>query len=362
MESLRKHYFLTVVILVSFLVFMLSSIFLILLRRDYTAYNAKLEKIRIAYHALAEAYPSPTKENLNLSEKNTKDLREILVKKKTSLIAENNILPNDDNITGIEVLAKIQGFLIDFENATLYSGPFGKKNNIVLPEKEAFGFAKFSSSNTAAPSDRSAPKLDLQLGILRYILTELYAARPISIEAIEREAVIEFSEQKKDPSSKETRPSRRKSIRTVKRASKPEDIFQVDPTITAQVPGSIQTMGFKVVFSGYTDCLREFLVRIADFEIPLVIRDISVKPQSFKKDNDVNTRSSRFKSSSSGNPFDNLFDGSGKSPNKPVDEAFDSSSLGQEPVVSNNESVFTVILEYIQIITEMPESTKTIKK
>ena len=360
MKSLRKHPFLTTVILVSFLVFMLSFIFLILLRRDYTASDAKLEKIRIAYHALAEAYPSPTKENLNLSEKNTKNLRDILVKKRNSLIAENNILPNDNDITGIEVLAKIQGFLLDFENATLYSEPLEMESKIVLPEKEAFGFAKFSGSNTAAPSDKNAPKLDLQLGILRYILTELYAARPISIQAIEREAVIELNDQKKDFSAMRTRSSRKKSIRTVKKSLNPEDIFQVDPAITAQVPGSIHTMGFKLVFSGYTDCLREFLVRIADFEIPLVIRDISVKPQSIKEDNDVNTRSKRFKSSFSSNPFDSLINGSDKSSNKSIDKNFNSNK-GQEPIVSNNESIFTVILEYIQIITEMPESVKTIK-
>ena len=339
----------------SFLVFVLSFVFLVLLHGDYSASNAKLEKIRNAYHALAEVYPSPTEENINLSETNTQNLQEILLKKKTSLIAENNILPNNNRITGIEVLAKIQGFLVDFEEASTYLDPFGVEKEIEILENEAFGFAEFAGSNTVAPSDENAPKLDLQLGILRYILTQLYAAQPFSIEAVEREAAIKLDNDKIDPSSKPTRNVSRKTRKSKKLPKKMEDIFQIDPVITAEVPGSIETMGFKVIFSGHTNSLREFLGRIAKFEIPLVIRDISVKPKLIGKENDENNPSNRFKASPKDNPFNKLFNVLDKSNKESSDETFNPSSIIQKPLISNNESIFTVVLEYIELATEIPE-------
>ena len=356
MEFVRKHPILSTTFGISLLGFFTSLIFLLLLHSDYIASNDALKKIRRSYNTLANVYPSPTIENLTLSEKNTEYLKNILLKKKNALIAENNIFSNNIKINGIELLANIQGFLQDFEEASTYQDSFGVEKKIRLPENEAFGFAKFAGSNTATPPDRNAPRLNLQLSILRYILSQLYAAQPISLVAIEREAVIELGSDKESLAPKTTRSLRKKLTRNSKKSQKSQDIFLVDPAITAKVPGSIETMGFKIVFTGYTSSLREFLVRIANFEIPLVIREIFVKPSLIENEGKDKAGSNSSKASLAENPFNQLFNDFKKSTDRKIGKNFDQSTVNQKPVVSNNESVFTVILEYIEVVTEIPES------
>ena len=52
----------------------------------------------------------------------------------------------------------------------------------------------------------------------------------------------------------------------------------VDPRVTARVKGFIDTMAFRITFTGQTAALRNFVVRLAEFELPILVREVEVEP------------------------------------------------------------------------------------
>ena len=55
------------------------------------------------------------------------------------------------------------------------------------------------------------------------------------------------------------------------------DFFGIDPRTSARVPGSVDTIPFRLTFVGNTAVLRDFLNELALFKVPVVVRSVEVE-------------------------------------------------------------------------------------
>ncbi len=130
-----------------------------------------------------------------------------------------------------------------------------------LKSDERFGFAEFAH---VGPEQDEIPAVFRQRLVMQYLLEQLFDARPERLLAVRRER----------PTSATSRDTRA----TTTTAS--ADLFEVDPRMTARVPGFVDATAFRLEFTGGTGTLRTFLNRLSIFELPLVVRSVEVERQS----------------------------------------------------------------------------------
>ena len=63
-------------------------------------------------------------------------------------------------------------------------------------------------------------------------------------------------------------------------SSSVSDFFQIDPRISARVPGFVGATAFRLTFISNTESLRILLNKLATFELPLVVRSVEVEPSA----------------------------------------------------------------------------------
>lgn len=147
----------------------------------------------------------------------------------------------------------------------------------VRPEAARFGFAAYA--NEGPDAERIEPVFQ-QRQIAQFLLEALFEARPRALLAVKREPPL-------------TRKQKEERVAAVRAAAEggvapepeeapdiPEgsDFFLVEPRVSARVPGFVDTMGFRLVFTGQTATLRTFINRLAEFELPIIAREIEVEP------------------------------------------------------------------------------------
>ncbi len=286
--------------------------------------------------------PAPSEENVSASKLNIKDLESELASIRADLQRGSRFSTSSD---GVRVMSSIQKFITDYQNdvknhtvAAVNGEPVPEL--IETPENFAFGFEKYIDGGQVPDDLTVVPVLDKQRQILSYILDQLIAANPKGIAAVKRELLENKKTSGKDES---------KGQGKGRKAANDKKSYQISPAVTARVPGAIDTMAFEVTFSGTTPVLREFLNRLKDFELPIVVRGVEVLRAEKTK---VSSSSSR-----GGNNLNDIFDGFGGGSSTPAANTTDSQSP-QTVVVDENDSTFTVILEFIEVVlpTEVNDS------
>jgi hypothetical protein len=159
-----------------------------------------------------------------------------------------------------------------------------RKHEVVLrPEAARLGFSAYANEGPAA--DHIEPVFR-QRQIAQYLLEALIEAKPRAIFAVRREATLGKAEREAraaaqaaiaaggppDPAAAPAEPA-------AEGAGGP-DYFTIDPRVTARVPGFIDTVPFRLVFTGQTAALRVFLNRLAAFELPVLVREVEVEAAS----------------------------------------------------------------------------------
>ncbi len=119
--------------------------------------------------------------------------------------------------------------------------------------------------------------------------------------------------------------------------------FSIDPAVSARVPGAIDTLAFSITFRGYTDALREFLNRLAQFELPIVVRSVEVERPSGSETVVAPPRRNE--------PEDIFARFGGEESEAQPDR---NEGQGPVPVIEENISEFTVLLEFIEVV--LPET------
>ena len=322
MGFIKKNLIFTIIIAVCILAFA-AGVYMVF--DESGKIGQKKQKINAAESQLKSmrfADPAPTQENVEVSAKNVAELEAGLRKIRKDLGRGARITTSAD---GIGVMAGIQQFISRYQReAVTHTDKDGESVEIIVPVDFAFGFEQYLDEATMLDDEELIPVLDKQRQILSYLLDKLYEAEPESIISVERE-VLELKAE--DSGSAKG--------------------FAIHPAITARVPGAINTLAFRLAFTGYTDSLRRLLNDLAKFDLPIVVRSIEVdRPSGISTtakvpaNNDLDT-------------FFGVFDGGSNSEVKAPEEA-------QKPVISENISTFTVVLEFIEIALPAQSAAKKV--
>lgn len=326
MGLLKKNLVFSVVVLISILAFIAGAYLAFAESGKVGEAERKISSAKTQLSSVLNADPAPTEPNIEASAKNVAELTEQLKSIRTDLEQGSRLSPSSD---GIQVTTSIQQFITDFQSKA--------RNNlrddeeaapVTLPDNFAFGFEQYIDETQIPDDPKVVPVLDKQRQILSYLLNKLLDANPHGIVSVKREVV----ERKRDPEAEQGR------------NRETNQGFVVNSAISARVPGAIETLGFSLTFTGYTDSLREFLNSLSKFDLPIVVRSIQVDRTETRA---VNRRPER-----NTNSLDSIFGsfgGGAEADAEPAQEA-------QTPVIAENVSSFTVILEFIEII--LPEEAE----
>ena len=311
MGFIKKNLVFTIIVFVCIMAFAAGAYLALAESGKIDQAKQKITSAESQLKSMRFADPAPTQENVEASSENVSELEAELRKIREDLEQGARISTSTD---GVSVMASIQQFIFEYQRkAAVLTDKGGESVEIIVPDDFAFGFEQYLDEARMLDDEDLIPVLDKQRQILSYLLDKLYGAEPESILSVERE-VLEL-----------------KSEGTGSAKG-----FSINPAITSRVPGAIDTLAFGLTFTGYTDSLRRLLNDLAKFDLPIVVRSIEVKRPS-----GIST-TAKVPANNNLDAFFGVFDGGSSSEAEVPEEA-------QKPVISENISTFTVVLEFIEI-------------
>lgn len=294
--------------------------------------------------------PAPTEANVEAAQANVKALKAELEKRIESTRGNKpTLLKGQPPASGTQMLFLLNAYRNEIAQVAGRTVPYGVTDEQIeemkakgepipsttVPQDSSFGFSRYTQT---PPKDADVPKIFQQYEILNYVLRKLLSTGPKSIVSVQRGPV------ELPPPSPES--TGRGGNRNAEAALKPDE-FRVGSE-SAAVEGAVETLAFKIVFTGYTESLRSFLKQIEEFEAPIVVRSVEAVPL----ESSVNVAASA--PSAPATAFD-LFGGVGADNAEETEQTKDA---GREPIVADNVSEFTVVLEYILVnFTKTAEET-----
>ncbi len=175
---------------------------------------------------------------------------------------------------------------------------------VTIGEEERFGF--FAYANEGPELDQ-IPLIFRQRQILAYLLETLFASGPRTLNRVLRSA----------PDTDDLAGQRV--------SQNGRDYFLIPSMLSVQKTGFIDTLSFRIEFSGETTALRKWLNQVAKFDLPLVVRSVEVGPSDSRN---YGYRNSKGSVSGMLNTPDEL----------------------SVPLVSRGDSDFTVTIEYVELV------------
>ena len=270
--------------------------------------------------------PHPTKPNLSASEQNVRELEDAKADHENTLRAEGKLQLIAEGTTRYEftVKSRIREYALAKRRLARTNGVRLKKGE----EEEAFGFSNYVGETTTTNNDVLAREIDKQRAILDFLVDELLQSTSgqtpdiIELVAVRRENLEKLIDSSQSIA--------------------PDDVFQLDPKISARVEGAIDSYAFQFEFVGYTSGLRNLFNKLADFKLPVVVRDVNVKRAQLQS---LASTSPAHVVVPGGSPFGAPFGTKSESP----------SNMQQKPVVDKNLSHFTITLEFIELAQPVVE-------
>lgn len=310
MSFIKKNLIFFIVVLISVAAFATGAYLAFAKLGNMKKSERSLSNVEAQLSSLYSKKPSLTEGNVEAAEQNVAELKAALADIREDLQQGAALEMSED---GVSVIAGIQQYISRFQRSVdKRSDESGELPPIKTPDNFAFGFDRYLNNAPIPDDSGKVATLDKQQQILSYLLTQLIAADPESIDKVQREVLEDTSNAK---------------------------TFAINDAISARVPGAIDTMAFSLTFTGYTYALRDFLNSLAQFELPIVVRDIKVKRPSGSQ-----TVAAPAAAGGAGFAFD-LFEQGTSSGAAP-----ESSSDDREVVIEDNISQFTIILEFIEVV------------
>ncbi|MGB0370521.1 MAG: hypothetical protein ACPGN3_04165 [Opitutales bacterium] len=284
--------------------------------------ESSVQRAKNQFNALQSGSPSPVSENIQALDTNIANLSDSLTSALSRLEATRPfVLAEDADV----LLPTIVKYIRDFRTRA------AANEFVIVKQDEAFGFSTYEK-DVPPPAREKVPLVDKQRQILTYVVQRLFDSAQVG-EAIEVVSVSrEYVEVEEDPTANTNN----------RRATTYDDQFEVDPAVTARVDGAVDTLAFEIVFSGYTESLRRFIESLSQFELPVVIRSVEVERKQVEE-----SRSSSSRSSSARSTLEDLFGVSGNSSD--ADESATTTVSERKPIVDQNESIFTIVVEYVEV-------------
>ncbi len=143
-----------------------------------------------------------------------------------------------------------------------------RQAGVSLRPEERFGFSNYSHE---APETAQLAAVFRERLIVQYLLEALLDAQPHQLLSVQRsrpegKAGVGVTG-KRDGSTTKEMPGAAGS-----------DYFEIDPRISARVPGLVEATAFRLSFTGHTTALRTLLTKLGEFELPVVVRAVEVAP------------------------------------------------------------------------------------
>lgn len=326
MDSIKKNPIFAAVMLVCLLVFLAGAALTFMAAGTVSKSDKKLQRAEQNLTAAHRGDPAPSEENVEASARNLTELIDQLKGIRVDLERGASLKLSSD---GVEVMASIQQFISEagskLENHRDINSATGELEPapITAGEGFAFGFDAYADAATIPEDSKVIPLLDKQRLILTALLNKLLLAHPQSIELMEREA-----------------------LEAKNATDKISGTFVIEPTVTARVPGAIDTLAFRVAFKGYTESLRLFLNELAKFDLPVVVSSVEVERPAGSDTVDV-------KSAEKNDSLESIFGVFGMETDAQEEEPKEA----QKPVIVDNLSTFTLVLEFIEVV--LPKETKS---
>jgi len=259
--------------------------------------------------------------NVAAADANVEELQKELARISGELSRGSSLMVEED---GVSAIASIQQYISDCQAmANEHTDAEGALSQVIIPDEFAFGFDEFYSEADVPTSVAEVIHLNNQRQILEYLVNILIESSPESIVAVAREPFGENTKQKNISDS----------------------LFTVDPAMTTAREGAIETLGFKLVFTGDSNSLRVFLNKLNRFDYPVVVRSVDVERPSGSETTAAPRES---------NQLEDIF-GVFSSNDSSLEEKKAAADELSKPVIQGNTSQFSIVIEYFQIISTSEE-------
>ncbi len=299
----RNPIFFSILILLG-IVFVLEIIFFMRQRNEAEEVRQSYESKLQEYDRLREHNPSLTRENLQLAAQDLERVEANLDEIRVALGAEADVSelfenpPADTTQAFFDITSFVDDYRDKARSVVLDSG-----ERMRFRDDEYFGFSRYRNSG---PPSQLIESVFKQRQIAGYLLDTLFEVRPVELVRFRRGDVAA----RRDVSA----PS-----------SEGGDVFTIPAGISARIPDFVDTYEFQVTFKGYTSTLRDFLNRLATFEMPLLVRSVEVQPAEAER--------------------------TGRRERRDEDErASETDEGGPVPIVDANLSQFVVTIEFIELV------------
>jgi hypothetical protein len=229
----------------------------------------RLEQRKGELAAIEQIAPPPTREVAAAIEADLAKAQKSLASMHTELTGKG---PAAEKIRTAKVPAARTDSFFDLATFMEKMREQAEKNGVeVRSEAARFGFAKYA--NEGPEMDRIEPVFR-QRQIAEYLLESLFEAKPRALFAVKRERTQTKAEREARAAA-EAAGTPAEEVPADSDSESP-DYFIIDPRVSARVKGYLDTTPFRFVFTGQTATLRNFLNRLAAFELPVLVREVEV--------------------------------------------------------------------------------------
>ncbi len=370
MKYFKKYPFFYILMFLLLAAFVGGVSYNLVLLADKKAADRQLSKSMRDYKEALDA--DPTQKAIADSEANIKSLNthlDILEKELTRA----EVFKKQNATEGYQLVEELRGMVHEWRKKA-------RNLDIDVPADMDFSLKKYVAPGADPMPKEAVAPVWKQVCVLDYIIGKLYAAKseksPMGIVNIQREILKEEVDK-----SKAKKPTRAVSRRTANRKQSSSqamkgDNFVIDPAVTARKEGSLRTIAFRFIFTGHTDVLRRFLNELRTFDAMLVVRSIDVRPAD--KSNVAGgggggggqfvmpTADGAGLPAQNANmaftmPTDDQLNAMQPSAEVPADgtvpvEGGEVTSENRTPVVTDNISEFSVVIEYVEVVKDSPKA------
>lgn len=239
---------------------------------------AKVVQKQTELAAMREVAPPPTRETAVAVEADLERAQRALAAMQTALKGTG---PTAERLRTVKVPAARTDAFFDLATFVERMRELARKQGVeIRPEAARFGFAQYANEG---PDAERIEAVFQQRQVAQYLIEALLESKPRTLMAVKREP----------PETKKERQARVAAIRAAAEGTAPpddtepieppqiaegSDLFLIDAGMSARVPGYVDALAFRLVFTGQTAALRNFLNRLAAFDLPIVVREIAVEP------------------------------------------------------------------------------------
>jgi len=228
-----------------------------------------------------------------------------------------------------------------------------RKNEVLIGADAArFGFA--AHANQGPEHDELIEPVFRQRLIAQYLMEALLEARPKALLDVKREPPVTQKEREERAAAlaaaapAEGQPAEPQPEIEVTLPEGP-DFFLIDQRASARVAGFVDTVPFRLVFTGQSAALRTFLNKLATFELPVLVREVQVDPASGDEAVPVSEEgTATTEQPTAETPAASVVLSTEPQPKEPPRKS--APRTVAMPIVAKTLSKFTVVVEYVALV------------